>query len=279
MSSPVELRELETFQDYEACVRLQIEVWNFPEIDVVPAGHLVAMHHYGGIVVGAFHEGSMVGFVCGYTGLEAGRTFHHSHMLAVVPEHRGRRLGETLKWAQRDRVLRQGLDLVNWTFDPLQAPNANLNINRLGCIVRKYKVDLYGASQSPLHGGIPTDRVEAEWLIKSQRVVDAREGRERDFGDWQSLPRANRATKTASGLLACEDAIDLELEEEEIFLVQVPRTITDMMASDRKLALDWRTKTRAIFQSYFEKGYRGVALHRDAESAYYRLEREEIPAD
>jgi predicted GNAT superfamily acetyltransferase len=271
VASSIEIRDLKEFQDYEACVELQISVWHFPALDVVPAGHLVAMHHYGGVVVGAFDEGRMVGFVCGYTGIDAGRTFHHSHMLAVLPEYRGRRLGETLKWAQRDRVLSQGLDLINWTFDPLQAPNANLNINRLGCIVRKYIVNLYGESTSPLHGGIPTDRFEAEWLIKSERVLDAKRGVTPGGEDWESLPRANRADKTSSGLLACHEPLELDLDESAL-LVQLPLTITDVMAADRELALDWRYKLRTLFQRYFEKGYRVTALHRDAESAYYVLE-------
>lgn len=273
----VEIRGLELFSEYQACAQLQIDVWGFDEINVVPAGHLVAMDHYGGVCLGAFDRKEMVGFVCGFAGWDRGRSYHHSHMLAVLPEYRGRRLGERLKWAQREHVLEQGLDVVNWTFDPLQAPNANLNLNRLGSIVRKYKVNLYGSSESPLHGGIPTDRFEAEWRLESQRVVKALGGEGDDWPGWEELPRANRTSVTDEGLLRC-DELDLELDV-EVFIIEFPKTITELMARDRKLALDWRMQTRKLFQEYFEKGYRVEGLHRTESSAFYRLTREREASD
>ena len=265
----IRIRELEGYAEYEACAQMQIDVWGFDEIEVVPAGHLVAMDHYGGVCLGAFLGDQMVGFVFGFAGWEEGRPFHHSHMLAVLPEYRGQRLGEKLKWAQRERVLEQGLDLINWTFDPLQAPNANLNINRLGCVVRKYLVNLYGVSNSPLHGGIPTDRFEAEWRLTSERVVKASEGEPETWPSWESLPRANRTERTEAGFLRVVD-LDLTLEDEAV-LVEIPRTITDIMAADRELALDWRLRTRELFLAYFDKGYRIEGLHRTEASALYRL--------
>ncbi len=273
----VEIRGLETFSEYQACAQLQLDVWGFAEIEVVPAGHLVAMDHYGGVCLGAFDGDKMIGFVCGFAGWDHGRSYHHSHMLAVLPDYRGHRFGEKLKWAQREQVLEQGIELVNWTFDPLQAPNANLNLNRLGSIVRKYKVDLYGVSDSPLHGGVPTDRFEAEWHLKSQRVVTALGGEWDDWPGWEKLPRANRTSVTDDGLLRC-DELDLEMDVEAL-LVEFPKTITDLMAQNRKLALDWRFQTRKLFQEYFEKGYRVEALHRTESSAFYRLNREQDAAD
>lgn len=273
----VVIRDLETHSEYDACAQLQLDVWGFAPIEVVPAGHLIAMHHYGGVCIGAFDGPRMVGFVCGFGGWDRGRPFHHSHMLAVLPEYRGQGLGEQLKWAQRERVLEQGIELINWTFDPLQAPNANLNINKLGCVVRKYKVNLYGVSESPLHGGIPTDRFEAEWHLKSQRVLNALSGHPDTWPSWEELPRANRTSHLEFGLLRCDD-LDLELEE-DAFLFEFPRTITDLMARDRALAQDWREKTRTLFQAYFEKGYRVEGVHRSGESAFYRLRREEDASD
>lgn len=265
----IAIRQFEGYSEYEASVQLQIDVWGFSEREVVPAAHLVAMDHYGGICLGAFDATKMVGFACGFAGWLRGRPFHHSHMLAVVPEYRGRRLGEKLKWAQRERVLEQGLDLINWTFDPLQAPNANLNINRLGCVVRKYKVNLYGVSESPLHGSIPTDRFEAAWHLKGERVLHALSGEPDTWPSWESLPRANRTERTAAGLLRCA-AIDLTLEGDAL-LIEIPRTVTDLMARDRDLALDWRLRTRDLFVSYFEKGYRVEGVHRSDEGVFYRL--------
>lgn len=275
---PVEIRDFEKFSDYEDCARLQTEVWGFSPADAVPPLHLIAMHHFGGVLVGAFDSGRMVGFVCGFSGWERDHPYHHSHMLAVVPDYRGSGLGERLKWAQRERVLANGIELVNWTFDPLQAVNANLNINRLGAIVRKYRVNLYGESSSPLHGTLPTDRFEAEWQLNSERVVRTRESRLPSFEGWEELRRANPAERLGSGFVRSPEEPELDLDE-EAFLIQIPESINAIMAKDMDLALDWRLKTRRLFQTYFEKAYTVTGFHRSSVGAFYRLEREELPAD
>lgn len=275
---PVEIRDFESFSDYEDCARLQSEVWGFSPADAVPPLHLIAMHHFGGVLIGAFDSGRMVGFVCGFSGWERDHPFHHSHMLAVVPDYRGSGLGEKLKWAQRERVLGKGIELVNWTFDPLQAVNANLNITRLGAIVRKYRVNLYGESSSPLHGRMPTDRFEAEWLLNSERVMRTRAGTLPPFEGWEELPKANPAERDGSGLARPPAEPDLGIDE-EAFLVQIPESINDIMAKDMDLALDWRLKTRRLFQSYFEKAYTVTGFHRSPGGAFYRLEQEDLPAD
>jgi chorismate synthase len=278
VAAPVEVRDFESFSDYEACARLQTDVWGFSPADAVPPLHLIAMHHFGGVLVGAFDSGRMVGFVCGFSGWDRDHPYHHSHMLAVVPAFRGSGLGETLKWAQRERVLANGIELVNWTFDPLQAVNANLNIHRLGAVVRKYRVNLYGESTSPLHGTLPTDRFEAEWLLRSERVVQAQAGTLAELESWASLPRANPTDRDAAGFARSSDAPELGIEE-EAFLVQIPESINAIMAADMGLALDWRLKARQLFQSYFERAYAVTGFHRSPSGAFYRLEREELPAD
>jgi predicted GNAT superfamily acetyltransferase len=256
----IEIRDFEKPSDYEACARLQVDVWGFSAADAVPPLHLIAMHHYGGILVGAFEADRMVGFLCGFSGWDRGRVFHHSHMLGVLEEHRGSGLGEKLKWAQRDRVLAQGIDLVNWTFDPLQAVNANLNINRLAAVVGKYRVNIYGESKSKLHGSLPTDRFEAEWFLS-----------------WEELPRANATSTSKSGFRVSAEA-DIQIDEDAL-LAEIPESITRIMAEDVDLALDWRLKTRELFRAYFERGYLVKGFHRSKEGAFYRLEREDAPAD
>jgi len=264
------IRDVENLAEYEACVTLQREVWAFPDVDLVPAAHLVALHHYGGTCLGAFDGEKMVGFCLGFVGWEKGQTFHHSHMLAVLPEYRQRRIGEMLKWEQRERVLAQGMRLVNWTYDPLQAPNANFNINRLGVVVRKYLLNVYGESVSPLHGGIPTDRFEAEWWIESRRVIERHQGHGPPSSpDPAKLPVANRTSKLGD-FLRCEDGFRLDLTVPEI-LVEIPPELTPILSGDRNLAVDWRLKTREIFRAYLGKGYWVVGFHRDASRALYRL--------
>jgi predicted GNAT superfamily acetyltransferase len=276
---PFSIRDFEQFSDYDACERLQMEVWSFPPSEAVPAMHLVALHRFGGVCIGAFDGDCMVGFVCGFTAIVKGSVFHHSHMLAVLSDYRGGRLGEKLKWAQRERVRREGLALINWTFDPLQAPNANLNINRLCAIARKYRVNLYGESDSPLHGGIPTDRFEVEWSLESHSVIDAERGDYPDWTGWEGLPCVNPTVYSASGLLTTSgEELRLDLEE-PIVLVEIPRTITAVMSKDKELVLDWRLTTRRIFQVYFERGYVVRAVHRKGASAFYRLEEEEASVD
>lgn len=272
------IRDFEKPSDYDACARLQMEVWGFDAADAVPPLHLIAMHHFGGVLVGAFDADRMVGFVCGFCGIFHGKLFHHSHMLAVVPDYRGSGLGEKLKWAQRDRVLEQGISLINWTFDPLQAVNAKLNIHRLGGLVRKYRVNLYGESASPLHGRMPTDRFEVEWLLTSERVTRAKQGEVPDWADWESLPLANPSEGASSSLPRSPEEPDLSLEA-DAFLIRIPDSINDVMAQDPSLALDWRLKTRALFQNYFEKGYAVMGFHRSEAGAFYRLEPEAFPSD
>jgi predicted GNAT superfamily acetyltransferase len=173
-----------------------------------------------------------------------------------------------LKWEQRERILAQGMELINWTYDPLQAPNANFNINRLGVVVGTYLVDLYGSSGSPLHGGIPTDRFEAEWWIGSERVLAAVRGVQPVRSGWEVLPRANRVSP-AGPFIRC-DGFDDGLDAPEM-LVEIPAAISSIMAEDRELALDWRLQSRAIFQRYFGRGYRVVGFHRGEGRAFYRL--------
>ncbi len=273
----VEIRDFEKPSDYDACAQLQVDVWGFDAADAVPPLHLIAMHHYGGILIGAFERGRMVGFVCGFSGWDRGRVFHHSHMLAVAPERRGSGLGEKLKWAQRERVIEQGIELVNWTFDPLQAVNANLNVNRLAALVAKYRVNIYGESKSPLHGSLPTDRLEAEWLVSSERVTQALRGKLPDWPSWENLPRAN-ATETAKAGFRVSAKADLEIDEDTL-LAEIPENINQIMAQDMGLALDWRLNIRELFRAYFEKGYVVKGFHRTEGRAFYRLEREEAPSD
>jgi len=267
----VAIRDIRTFAEYEGCVDLQREVWRFPEVDIIPAAHLVVIHLYGGTCLGAFDGERLVGFSFGFVGWEGGKTSHHSHMLAVVPSYRDRGVGEALKWVQRERVLAQGMDLVNWTFDPLQAPNANFNVNRLGAVARRYFVNIYGESTSPLHGGLPTDRLEAEWWIRSSRVQAAREKRRTPLAGSENLPRANRGTEMGP-FLRCEDDLALDLDAEAV-RIEIPARITPMMAEDRARALDWRLKTRALFQAYFERGYGVVDFLRVEGRCYYVLSR------
>src|SRR5581483_438903 len=156
----------------ETCVRLQKEVWNFSDYDLIPLRLFVVAEKVGGQVIGAFVGDEMVGFALSIPGTRGGHSYLHSHMLAVKPEYRNARIGQRVKLFQREDALARGFELIEWTFDPLEIKNSHLNLTRLGAIARRYVINQYGASSSPLHGGLPTDRLVAEWWLRSRRVDD-----------------------------------------------------------------------------------------------------------
>lgn len=166
----ITIRCCQGVDELRACVELQKEVWGFSDLDLVPLRMFVVAEKVGGQVIGAFHEGQMVGFAMSVPGIRNGHSYLHSHMLAVRPNFQNAGLGRRIKFFQREDALARGVELMEWTFDPLEIKNAKLNIQKLGAIVRRYTVNQYGITSSPLQGGLPTDRLIAEWWLKSKRV-------------------------------------------------------------------------------------------------------------
>ena len=164
----IEVRRLSTLPEFSEAVRLQQSIWGFADTELVPRSFFVLSREIGGQVFGAFLAGEMVGFCVSLPGIKPdGHPYLHSHMLGVLPAHRDCGAGHLLKLEQRSDALARGIDLIEWTFDPLEVKNAYFNIKRLGVIVRRYIEDLYGPSSSPLWGGLPSDRCVAEWWIRS----------------------------------------------------------------------------------------------------------------
>jgi len=166
----VEVRLCRGLDELHACVSLQKEVWNFSDYDLIPPRLFVVAEKIGGQVIGAFGAGELVGFAMSIPGARAGKAYLHSHMLAVRETYRNAGIGRRLKLFQREDALGRGFELIEWTFDPLEIKNAWLNIERLGAIARRYTLNQYGISSSPLQGGLPTDRLVAEWWLRSERV-------------------------------------------------------------------------------------------------------------
>lgn len=176
------IRKCHGQDEFKACVDLQKEVWKFDDADLVPLRLFVVSDRIGGQVIGAFDGDTLVGYAFSIPGTRSGHAYLHSHMLAVRESFRNSGLGRRLKLAQRTDALERGFELVEWTFDPLEIKNAHLNISRLGVVVRRYSVNHYGYSSSVLHRGLPTDRLIAEWWLKSNRVKHLLEaGREPSF--------------------------------------------------------------------------------------------------
>ena len=164
------IRKCHQLDEMRACVALQKDVWNFSDAELVPLRMFVVADKVGGQVIGAFAGNEMVGFALSVPGARGRHSYLHSHMLAVSKEHQNAGLGRRIKLLQRDDALARGFELIEWTFDPLEIKNAYLNIERLGAIARRYTVNQYGITSSPLQGGLPTDRLVAEWWLKSMRV-------------------------------------------------------------------------------------------------------------
>jgi predicted GNAT superfamily acetyltransferase len=230
----IEIRHLSSLEQFERCVVLQLEVWGYSDGDVIPRRVFIVAQRIGGQVLGAFDGETIVGFAMSLPGFRNGRSYLHSHMLAVLPEYRNAGLGRRLKLAQREDALARGFDLMEWTYDPLEIKNAHLNIARLGAISRRYQPDFYGSSSSPLQGGLPTDRLYAEWWLRSPRVVELLRG---------------------------------EAQQEEIVeRVTVPHTIYQWKqdSKQRSQAQALQHKNRVALESAFSRGLVAVGYERDA---------------
>ncbi len=167
----VEIRPLTQLAEFAGVLRLQQVIWGFADVELLPLRFLVVVSKVGGHVFGAYDGAEMVGFCFAIPGVKPGaRPYLHSHMLGVLPAYCNAGIGRRLKLRQREDALERGIELIEWTFDPLELKNAFLNIERLGAIVRRYAENQYGVTASPLHGGLPTDRCIAEWWIGSPRV-------------------------------------------------------------------------------------------------------------
>ncbi|HEY7304570.1 MAG TPA: GNAT family N-acetyltransferase [Bryobacteraceae bacterium] len=174
----LEIHQLSKLSEFSDAVRLQREIWGFEDVELLPLRLFVVASKIGGQVLGAFYGGRMVAFCLCIPGLKSGGKYYlHSHMLGVLPEYRNTGLGRKLKLKQREYALASGIDLIEWTFDPLEIKNAFFNIERLGAIVRRYVHNQYGTTTSHLHGGLPTDRLIAEWWIRTERVEAICNGR------------------------------------------------------------------------------------------------------
>jgi predicted GNAT superfamily acetyltransferase len=209
----IAVRECTTVEEFDACVRLQREVFGLPDLEISPRRHLIVVRTAGGFTLGAFAGTELVGFALQQVAFHDGRPGGYSHMAAVSAKYQGRGIGARLKWAQRERTLSEGRDFIKWTFDPVRARNAHFNLNRLGAVVRSYAANYYGTDYhavAGLHGeayGLQSDRLFAEWELNSPRVERAARGERPDDGpgaaaveippDWTALVREDAARARA----------------------------------------------------------------------------------
>lgn len=174
----IEIRECATIPEFDACIRLQREVFGLPDLEISPRRHLVVSRQAGGWTLGAFVADRLVGFVHHLVAVQNGQIAGYSHMMAVAFDYQNKGLGAQLKWAQRDRALAEGRTFIKWTWEPMRARNAHFNLNRLGVVVEAYAEDFYGTDYSTGQDelpegsrGIASDRLQASWYLDHDRVV------------------------------------------------------------------------------------------------------------
>jgi predicted GNAT superfamily acetyltransferase len=262
----LDLRDISALDDCRAVVGVQEAVWG-RDGETVPASVLFVSAKRGGILIGAYHGAELAGFVWSLRGVRDGSATHWSHMLGVVPEWRNRGLAEQLKWAQRERALVAGVDLIEWTFDPLQAPNAHFNLHVLGGIGASYGENVYGALAGPLHRGTPTDRLTVEWWIGEPHVAGHFSRRKTQdprlavrSSDAAIVPDAIQTT--VQGWWTHVSAVSADLTAPRI-RVSIPPKFSEMQHEETEIALAWRQATRRVMTSLFARGYRAVDFQLD----------------
>ena len=239
-------RALTTQAEFEDAVRLQKEIWGFNDIELLPVRLFIVATKVGGQAFGAFDGSRMVGFCLAIPGLKAGgKSYLHSHMLGVTAEYRNSGVGRQLKLMQREDAIQRGIELVEWTFDPLEIKNAYFNMERLGAIVRRYVRNQYGTTTSHLHGGLPTDRCVAEWWIDSPRVKAVVNG-------GPPVPRP-----------------------EIVERLSVPAAIATLRRADPKRARQIQQEISKRFEECFSQGLAVVGVEKSADSGTYLFGREE----
>jgi predicted GNAT superfamily acetyltransferase len=236
----IAVRPLHAVHEMRIGVELQQRVWGYSAIDTVPEQMFVVAKESGGQVLCAFDNDQPIGFALAYAGIHHGEPYLHSHMVGIVPEFQNRGIGRLLKLAQREDAIARGINLIEWTFDPLQLRNAYFNIVRLGAIVRRFIPNLYGRTSSPLHGALPTDRLVAEWWVNSTRVTQTLNN---------NIPKADPAAR-----------------------ISFPIGIREICSSDPPRAETIQSQLREQFEKHFASGLAAVSVEFDEQEGSYLLE-------
>lgn len=274
----IRIRDLKTIEEFREVVALELAIWGYTDAsDTVTVPVFIYTVKRGATLIGAFDTANrMVGFAYAVVGMKDGRPMQWSHMTGVLPEYRGG-LGYQLKLEQRSRALAQGYELIEWTFDPMQAMNAHLNFAKLGGVVEEYAENFYGESTSALHRGTPTDRLIVSWRIGEPHVMRRLEqttglqARSHEVGE---APVVN--VTAMDGEWREVKVIDLTVDARRLW-IEIPTGFTQMQQQAPERALQWRLHVRQMFQAYFAKGYRAVdfVLQRDAGFGRYLLARKD----
>jgi predicted GNAT superfamily acetyltransferase len=265
MKTPWTIKIIDHIDEMHQVEHLQRLVWNENEIDIVPAHLINSASHNGGLLIGAYMDSDLVGFVFGFPGVyptpDGPRVKHYSSMLGVRPDVSGQGIGFALKRAQWQMVRHQGIDRITWTFDPLLSRNAWLNITRLGAVCNIFLRNFYGKMDDQLNRGLPTDRFDVDWWVNSNRVnhrLSRRRRKNLDLYHFLSggAPILNPAELDPSGYPHPADGEEFSFGKDlPILLVEIPADFQVLKANNLELALEWRLHSRTLFEELFRAGY------------------------
>jgi predicted GNAT superfamily acetyltransferase len=237
--------------EFAACLEVERTVWRSADIDLVPLPLFVVAAEIGGQVLGAFEGERIVGFTLAFPGVRGRQPFLHSHMTGVLAAYRNRGVARSLKLFQRQDALARNVDRIEWTFDPLQVKNAYFNLVRLGAVVRRYLPNLYGATTSPLHSGLPTDRLVAEWWLRSARVRQA-------VASGPASKAAHKTPQPARG--------------REWVRIRVPAAVDELARHKPDEAARVQAELRQEFEHWLGRGYAATSVELGAEGCAYLLQ-------
>ena len=261
-------RTLSTRDECAEVAALERRIWGPDYDEAVTLALLLVTTARGAILIGAFDDDQMIGFVYSLNGVKNGTPVQWSYKLGVAREYRNEGLGRRLKLLQRERAIEMGVNLIEWTFDPLLAPNAYLNLTKLGAVVHEYTEDLYGQSLAPvLHRKIPTDRLIATWDLQANHVRKrlSSPAPSVDGGTAKHLledaVRVNHARKRGEWLECCDVALEIKAPR---LMIEIPLDYSEMVTRAPLTALDWRLSVRQIFNAYLQRGYGAVEFIIDA---------------
>jgi predicted GNAT superfamily acetyltransferase len=244
--SSLEIRQIESLPEFSEVVALQQEIWGFQDVELLPRRLFVVASKIGGQVLGGYDRDKLVAFCLCIPGLKpGGRSYLYSHMLGVLDPYRNTGLGRRMKLVQRDFALASNVDVIEWTFDPLEIKNAFFNIEKLGAIVRRFVHNQYGTTSSHLHAGLPTDRLIAEWHLRSPRAIEALAG-----GSPERRP-----------------------SEEVVARIAVPAGIAEIRTSDPERARAVQDSIGSQFDQHFGQGLAVTGFERTSEFGTYLLSR------
>jgi predicted GNAT superfamily acetyltransferase len=256
------VRDLTKYEEFLQVREVQQQIWGFTQGEGLYPPMLKTVAENGGTIIGAFDGLKLIGFLFGFLGLHTDRRIKLcSQTMGILPEYRNKGVAATLKWAQRERVLANEIDLITWTYDPLEAPNARLNLRTLGGVTQVYKQNIYGEDFGALGKGLPSDRFLVEWWITSDRVQQRHDGVPVEPIGVDS-PIANACTGVTGDRRIT--SIDVNLDA-PIIRMEIPNDLQAIKKTNMALAQDWRLKTRDLFEACFARGYKAIDFVRAGE--------------